>query len=146
MPNLAADDALQGASEDPCRFDFNCPAHAPIIHRPESGPGLEASTGTRSPTDGWQDLGQQGANRVKICKVLVLAAALAAAVSGCKGLSGPSWLRPGPTEYQRRAAERFDPYPDQNIAPEVVGGRPREFQQPVAEPERARWSVPGVRP
>ncbi|MGQ9575161.1 MAG: hypothetical protein ACUVUC_07575 [Thermoguttaceae bacterium] len=76
---------------------------------------------------------------------ILLVAALGA-VGGCAGLKGPSWLHPGPAAYQQRQAERFDPYPDNQIAPEVVGGRPREFLNPPAEPQRARWPIPGLRP
>ena len=32
-----------------------------------------------------------------------------------------------------------DPYPDPNAGPEVVGGRPREFQKPLPEPVRSRY-------
>ena len=78
--------------------------------------------------------------------VMLLMCTVAMAVGGCAGLKGPNWFHPGPAPYQQKQAERFDPYPDNQIAPAVVGGRPREFLNPVAEPERARWPVPGVRP
>ncbi len=80
-----------------------------------------------------------------ICYGLGLLLILAIALGGCKGLKGPNWLHPGPASNQQKQAERFDPYPDPQIAPEVVGGRPREYTNPVPEPERARWPVPGVR-
>ncbi len=75
---------------------------------------------------------------------LALAAALVS-LAGCAGLRGPDWCRPGPAAYQQRVAERFDPFAQPDVAPEVVGGRPRELQRPLAEPARARWPVPGVR-
>ncbi len=75
---------------------------------------------------------------------LILAVALVG-VAGCTGLRGPSWSRPGPAAYQQRVAERFDPFAQPDVAPEVVGARPRESQRPLAEPARARWPVPGVR-
>jgi hypothetical protein len=78
---------------------------------------------------------------------LVLGAmVLGAMAAGCKGLQGPNWSRPGPAPYQQRMAERFDPYPDSQIGPAVVGGRPRDYQIPPPEPARARWPVPGVSP
>lgn len=75
---------------------------------------------------------------------LILAVALVG-VAGCAGLRGPSWARPGPAAYQQRVAERFDPFAQTDVAPDVVGARPRESQRPLAEPARARWPVPGVR-
>jgi hypothetical protein len=70
---------------------------------------------------------------------------LAIVIGGCANTKGPNWFHPGPAAYQQKQAERFDPYPDQQIAPEVVGGRPREYMSPIPEPDRARWPVPGVR-
>lgn len=58
-------------------------------------------------------------------------------VSGCRSM-WPSIFRPGPTEVQRANASRHDPYTDENIGPEVVGGRPRDFQKPRPEPVRGQ--------
>jgi predicted small lipoprotein YifL len=80
----------------------------------------------------------------KSCPVL-LVLVLAVAIVGCAGVKGPNWLHPGTAADQQKQAERFDPYPDNQIAPEVVGGRPREYLDPIRETERARWPVPGVR-
>lgn len=73
-----------------------------------------------------------------------LLAALAACTLGCAngrfmGLEWPHLRGPGPLNYQRNSAALHDPYPDPNLGPEVVGGRPREFQKPLAEPVRNRW-------
>jgi len=46
---------------------------------------------------------------------------------------------PGTVQQQRYQATLHDPYPDGDGGPEVVGGRPREFQKPLAEPARNRW-------
>jgi hypothetical protein len=46
---------------------------------------------------------------------------------------------PGTVQQQRYQATLHDPYPDGDGGPEVVGGRPREFQKPLAEPVRNRW-------
>jgi hypothetical protein len=67
---------------------------------------------------------------------------LALAAGGC--VTPPRWLGPGPAAYQQRKAERFDPYADNDIGPTVVGGRPRDFDKPVAEPTRARWTRPNT--
>lgn len=71
---------------------------------------------------------------------ILLTALVAAAFfsSGCASLF-PDWLHPGPTQYQRYNAMLHDPYPDNDAGPEVVGGRPREFQKPLAEPARHRY-------
>ena len=56
----------------------------------------------------------------------------------------PNWYSPGPVPYQRAEAIRHDPYPLNDVGPEIEGGRPREYQQPVNEVERARMA--GTRP
>ena len=55
-------------------------------------------------------------------------------LAGCVSL--PSIRHPGTESYQRNQATLHDPYSDNDVAPEVVGGRPREFQKPLAEPVR----------
>ena len=65
----------------------------------------------------------------------------------CMGLpisNGCSWpprqtnvLCPGTECQQQRRAEHFDPYPESGFAPEVVGGRPRGYMDPISEPLRA---------
>lgn len=68
-------------------------------------------------------------------------AALGLALLSCSGCASlfPDWLHPGPTQYQRFNAVLHDPYPDNDAGPEVVGGRPRDFQKPLAEPARNRY-------
>ncbi len=58
--------------------------------------------------------------------------------SGCR-VSPPQVRRPGTVGQQQYRASLFDPYTDVNIAPEVVGGRPREFQTPMPNPDRNKW-------
>ncbi|MCO6459049.1 MAG: membrane or secreted protein [Pirellulaceae bacterium] len=60
-----------------------------------------------------------------------------AATSGCgyRPFVGP----PGPQALQQQNASLHDPYFDNDLGPEVVGGRPRDFQKPLAEPVRNRW-------
>jgi hypothetical protein len=48
-------------------------------------------------------------------------------------------LRPaGPLYQQQQDASLHDPYSDNDLGPEVVGGRPREFAKPMPEPVRNR--------
>ena len=58
--------------------------------------------------------------------------------SGCVQLSPYTWYN-SPPGYQERQIQRFDPYPDNDIGPEMEGVRPRDFAVPIAEPARARW-------
>ena len=71
--------------------------------------------------------------------VVLFVAGLGAAASGCRGLSGPRLGGAGTAAYQQARAERFDPYPENEPGPPVVGSRPMEFQDPVPEVQRARW-------
>jgi hypothetical protein len=66
----------------------------------------------------------------------IVAAAVAIA-SGCAGVATPELYHPGPAGYQRARAIQHDPYPLDDVAEPVVGGRPREYQRPVPEAERA---------
>ena len=45
---------------------------------------------------------------------------------------------PRPIGLQQLDATQFDPYGDADAGPEIVGGRPREFQRPSAAPARAQ--------
>jgi hypothetical protein len=61
-----------------------------------------------------------------------------AVLSGCRSTQTPT-LDPGPLAYQRYNAQRYDPFPEPDTAPEIVGARGREYDRPVAQPSRARW-------
>ncbi|NOY41154.1 MAG: membrane or secreted protein [Planctomycetes bacterium] len=54
----------------------------------------------------------------------------------------PRLLHPGPAGYQRNNATQFDPYPPDDMGPEIVGGRPPDFQKPPPEVIRARQQQP----
>ena len=45
---------------------------------------------------------------------------------------------PGSVAKQRNNAVVYDPYTDNEIGPEVVGGRPKDYQKPLSETERSR--------
>jgi hypothetical protein len=75
---------------------------------------------------------------------LWILALLALPLAGCAnprpfGLEMPRLFGPGPLDYQRHSAVLHDPYPDPDVAPQVDGGRPREYQRPPPEPVRNRW-------
>lgn len=66
----------------------------------------------------------------RLMLMLVLAVA-----AGCGRYSRVNMRNPGRAEVQRhRAVAEHDPYPDPDAGPEVVGGRPREFDTPPPEP------------
>jgi hypothetical protein len=53
------------------------------------------------------------------------------------GVQGPNWNNPGTLTQQQQRATVFDPFANNEVGPEVVGGRPREFQKPMNEAARA---------
>jgi hypothetical protein len=78
---------------------------------------------------------------------LVAAATAAAISSGCtpdvhRYKRFPDFFHPGWAQQQRNDAVAHDPYPLDDVGPEIVGGRPREYQRPLNEVERARMKAP----
>ena len=70
---------------------------------------------------------------------MLACALLLVGLSGCA--SRPGWGfggGQGTGERQKARATIHDPYPLNDIGPEVIGGRPREFYTPQAEPVRQR--------
>jgi hypothetical protein len=53
----------------------------------------------------------------------------------------PDLTHPGWAQQQRQEAIEHDPYVLNDVGPEVIGGRPREYLQPVNEVERARMNA-----
>src|SRR5215212_7892004 len=79
------------------------------------------------------------------CRTIKLVAVMAMSFVGCAPEMASlrqSIAHPGPAAYQRAQAIQHDPYPLNDVGPEVVGGRPREYQIPVNEVERARLAAP----
>jgi len=71
--------------------------------------------------------------------LLLLIPLMLASLAGCRcGCFEPRTANRLPVPEQQAIAVVHDPYADQNIAPEVVGGRPREYQKDFSEPQRAR--------
>jgi hypothetical protein len=79
-----------------------------------------------------------------------VAICLLATVAGCGHGYFPRerLLHPGRADYQRAQAKRFDPYPE----PDIGSGandfesqvRPPDFQRPMPEPTRSRWTIGGM--
>jgi hypothetical protein len=60
-------------------------------------------------------------------------------LGACAGTSTPRLASPGPAREQRARAQRFDPYPEIESGPQLVGARPREYDRPLAEPVRTQF-------
>lgn len=59
---------------------------------------------------------------------------------GCAGGQRmPDIFHPGTTSAQQNKSVRFDPYPQPNMGPTMVGARPRDYEKPIPETDRARW-------
>jgi hypothetical protein len=76
-------------------------------------------------------------SKISITALLLLFIGLA----GCQSTAQPSLAHPGSAKAQQNRAVRFDPYPDSDMGPAMVGVRPREYQNPISEPARARWQL-----
>jgi hypothetical protein len=62
-------------------------------------------------------------------------------IAGCQSTAKPSLAHPGSARTQQNRAVRFDPYPESDVAPAMVGVRPKGYENPISEPARARWQV-----
>ena len=71
----------------------------------------------------------------RTCLVALLAAC---SLMGC-ATGQPLIDPPGTTAFQQFRASLHDPYADNDAGPQVIGGRPREFNAPRDEPVRTRW-------
>ena len=85
---------------------------------------------------------------MKKFRLSALGMLLAAGLAGCQGdkFGWPNWLHPGTTQQQEMRAARFDPYPQSdpgpNMGANMNGTRPREYETPIPEVDRARWPKP----
>jgi hypothetical protein len=64
-------------------------------------------------------------------------ALLVAGLFGCRS-DGRLFPPAGSAQKQRFNATVFDPYADNEIGPEVVGGRPKDYQEPLSESDKSR--------
>lgn len=62
-------------------------------------------------------------------------------LAGCQSTAMPSLRHPGSAQTQQNRAVRFDPYPENDVGPAMVGVRPRGYENPIPEPSRARWQL-----
>jgi hypothetical protein len=69
---------------------------------------------------------------------LALIALAPLVATGCADVAFPRLLHPGSEEYQQVRAERFDPYPLNDVGPPIVGGRPMAYDVPSPWAERVQ--------
>ncbi len=77
-------------------------------------------------------------------RIAIIVALSATSLAGCAqevASLRQSFAHPGPAAYQRAQAIQHDPYVLNDVGPEVVGGRPREYMIPVNEVDRARQAA-----
>jgi hypothetical protein len=75
-------------------------------------------------------------------KLVVLGFLLVQLTACSSTIRKPRLESPGTAPFQRFNAEQFDPYPQNDMGPEIVGGRPPDYAVPVPEVERARMGMP----
>ncbi|MDA0660134.1 MAG: hypothetical protein O3C60_15015 [Planctomycetota bacterium] len=65
-------------------------------------------------------------------------------LAGC-ALKRPQLANPGTVQQQQMRATQYDPYSYNDVGPEVVGGRPREFSKQTPEAVRVDDNSRGMR-
>jgi hypothetical protein len=60
---------------------------------------------------------------------------------GCGSIAPPRIFHPGPADYQQNRAQTWDPFPLNDVAPYIGGGRPLQYDIPAPENERAQNMV-----
>jgi hypothetical protein len=78
------------------------------------------------------------------CLMIVLAALGAPLVACSSAVRKPQLLHPGPAPFQRYNATQFDPYPQNDMGPEMVGARPLDYAIPPDEVKRSRQFLSGA--
>jgi hypothetical protein len=69
---------------------------------------------------------------------IAFGAFLAVVLTGCKTTAKPNWFDPGTAKEQKAQAIRHDPWPENEPGPRIEGIRPREYDRPLSEVDRAR--------
>ena len=76
---------------------------------------------------------------MRLRNTIFLALLAGSITAGCRCVAPPTLYPQGTVQQQQYNAQRFDPYPEPDTAPEIVGARGRENEYPVAQPSRSRW-------
>jgi hypothetical protein len=78
------------------------------------------------------------------CRLFALAVACAPLTACSSAVRKPQLLHPGPASFQRYNATQFDPYPQNDMGPEMVGARPPDYTLPPDEVKRSRQFLSGA--
>jgi hypothetical protein len=78
------------------------------------------------------------------CPLLAVAALCGSLVACSSAVRKPQLLHPGPASFQRYNATQFDPYPQNDMGPEMVGARPPDYALPPDEVKRSRQFLSGA--
>ena len=73
----------------------------------------------------------------KLIATLLIAALLLPSAACSPTVVKPQLCDPGWAHQQRARAVEFDPYPQNDVGPEIVGGRPPDYAVPPNEVTRA---------
>jgi hypothetical protein len=74
---------------------------------------------------------------------LIVISVLIVQLTACSStIRYPRLASPGTAGFQRHNAEQFDPYPQNDMGPPILGGRPPDYSVQVPEVERARMGMP----
>lgn len=85
-----------------------------------------------------------GIQRRRVRLSLCCTAILFVTLPGC-ALKRPQLANPGTVQQQQLRATQYDPYAYNDVAPEVVGGRPRDFSKQTPEAVRVDDNARGMR-
>ncbi len=80
--------------------------------------------------------------RREFLKVVIVLSLFAQLAACSPTIRYPRLASPGTAPLQRYNAEQFDPYPQNDVGPEIVGGRPLDYAMPISEVSRSRQSMP----
>lgn len=78
--------------------------------------------------------------------LLAVMTLLCAVAVGCQDVAPPPIFAPGPASVQRTRAQRFDPYPDPQVAHDDGSARPRDYMHPPSDADVNSRSLPNGRP
>lgn len=78
---------------------------------------------------------------MRVWQLLIVAGVTALAAAGCARdeTLRQKLFQPGPAQYQRQRAEKFDPFNDIQSGPRDDSSRPPDYQQPNPEASQGRW-------
>jgi hypothetical protein len=83
-------------------------------------------------------------SRLSLTKLVMVLLTCCPLLACSSTIRWPRLYGPGTAPNQQAHAERSDPYPIPDLGPEIVGGRPREFDKPRDEVRRSQEFLRGL--